>query len=74
MLAAARNVGRHMTDFKVIIDKSTVPVGTGERVQAAVADELAKRGLTVSFAVVSNPEFLKEGAALEDLMRPSCPR
>ena len=70
VLAAARNVGRHMTDYKVIIDKSTVPVGTGERVHAAVSDELAKRGLTVPFAVVSNPEFLKEGAALEDFMRP----
>ncbi len=70
VLAAARNVGRHMTDYKVVIDKSTVPVGTGERVQEAIADELAKRGLTVPFAVVSNPEFLKEGAALEDFMRP----
>ncbi len=70
VLAAARNVGRHMTDYKVIIDKSTVPVGTGERVHAAVTDELAKRNLTVPFAVVSNPEFLKEGAALEDFMRP----
>ncbi|HJW11153.1 MAG TPA: UDP-glucose/GDP-mannose dehydrogenase family protein [Albitalea sp.] len=70
VLAAARNVGRHMTDYKVIIDKSTVPVGTGERVRAAVADELAKRGVTLDFAVVSNPEFLKEGAAVEDFMRP----
>ncbi len=70
VLAAARNVGRHMTDYKVIIDKSTVPVGTGERVHAAVTDELAQRGLSVPFAVVSNPEFLKEGAALEDFMRP----
>ena len=70
VLAAARNVGRHMTDYKVIIDKSTVPVGTAERVRAAVAEELAKRGVTLDFAVVSNPEFLKEGAAVEDFMRP----
>ncbi len=70
VLAAARNVGRHMTDYKVIVDKSTVPVGTGDSVQAAVADELAKRGVEISFAVVSNPEFLKEGAAVADFMRP----
>ena len=70
VLAAARTVGRHMTDYKVIIDKSTVPVGTGARVHAAVTDELVQRGLSVPFAVVSNPEFLKEGAALEDFMRP----
>jgi len=70
VLAAARNVGRHMTDYKVVIDKSTVPVGTADRVREAVADELARRGVTLEFAVVSNPEFLKEGAALEDFMRP----
>lgn len=70
VLAAARNVGRHMTDYKVVINKSTVPVGTGDRVRAAVADELKQRGSTVDFAVVSNPEFLKEGAAVEDFMRP----
>ena len=70
VLAAARNVGRHMTDYKVIIDKSTVPVGTGDKVRAAVMDELAQRDLKLDFSVVSNPEFLKEGAALEDFMRP----
>jgi UDPglucose 6-dehydrogenase len=70
VIAAARNIGRHMTDYKVIIDKSTVPVGTAERVKAAVAEELKARGLKMEFAVVSNPEFLKEGAALEDFMRP----
>ena len=70
VLAAARSIGRHMTDYKVVIDKSTVPVGTGERVKAAIADELAKRKVSVEFAVVSNPEFLKEGAAVEDFMRP----
>ena len=70
VLEAARNVGRHMTDYKVIIDKSTVPVGTGSRVKAAVAEELAKRGVNVDFSVVSNPEFLKEGAAIEDFMKP----
>jgi len=70
VLAAARNIGRHMTDYKVVIDKSTVPVGTADRVKAAVAEELAQRGITLDFAVVSNPEFLKEGAAVEDFMRP----
>jgi UDPglucose 6-dehydrogenase len=59
-----------MTDDKVIVDKSTVPVGTGEKVRAAVAEELAKRGVNVDFSIVSNPEFLKEGAAVEDFMRP----
>ena len=70
VLAAARNIGRHMTDYKVIVDKSTVPVGTGDKVQEAVRLELAARGVEVGYAVVSNPEFLKEGAAVEDFMRP----
>ncbi|MBV8501408.1 MAG: UDP-glucose/GDP-mannose dehydrogenase family protein [Paucibacter sp.] len=70
VLAAARSIGQRMTDYKVIVDKSTVPVGTADKVRAAVAEELAKRGAQVSFAVVSNPEFLKEGAAVEDFMRP----
>ncbi|HET8694840.1 MAG TPA: UDP-glucose/GDP-mannose dehydrogenase family protein [Aquabacterium sp.] len=70
VLAAARNIGRLMTDYKVIVDKSTVPVGTADKVRAAVADELAKRGSDARFAVVSNPEFLKEGAAVDDFMRP----
>ena len=70
VLAAARNIGRLMTDYKVVVDKSTVPVGTADKVKAAIADELAKRGNALEFAVVSNPEFLKEGAAVEDFMRP----
>jgi UDPglucose 6-dehydrogenase len=70
VLEAARNVGRHMTDYKVVIDKSTVPVGTADRVREAIADELSRRGVTIDYAVVSNPEFLKEGAAVEDFMRP----
>jgi UDPglucose 6-dehydrogenase len=71
VLAAARNVGRHMSGFKVIVNKSTVPVGTGDMVGAAIAAELAARGpLDVQFSIVSNPEFLKEGVAVEDFMRP----
>jgi UDPglucose 6-dehydrogenase len=70
VLAAARNIGRHMQGFKVIVNKSTVPVGTAERVGAAVAEELARRAVGHGFSVVSNPEFLKEGAAVDDFMRP----
>ncbi|CAG2140413.1 UDP-glucose 6-dehydrogenase [Cupriavidus yeoncheonensis] len=71
VLAAARNIGRHMTGFKVVVDKSTVPVGTGDRVAAVIREELAARGLEdLQYSVVSNPEFLKEGAAVEDFMRP----
>jgi UDPglucose 6-dehydrogenase len=70
VIAAARNIGRLMTDHKVIVDKSTVPVGTADKVNAAVADELAKRGVEIHYSVVSNPEFLKEGAAVDDFMRP----
>ena len=70
VLAAARNIGRLMTDYKVDVDKSTVPVGTGAKVYAAIADELQKRGVATPYSVVSNPEFLKEGAAVEDFMRP----
>jgi UDPglucose 6-dehydrogenase len=70
VLAAARNIGRHMTGFKVIVDKSTVPVGTADRVRAALAEAVAASGSGATFSVVSNPEFLKEGAAVEDFMRP----
>jgi UDPglucose 6-dehydrogenase len=68
--AAARNIGKYMTDYKVVVDKSTVPVGTADAVKAAIAEELKKRGVDTPFSVVSNPEFLKEGAAIEDFMRP----
>jgi UDPglucose 6-dehydrogenase len=71
VLAAATNIGRHMTDYKVIVDKSTVPVGTADKVRGAVQAALVARGLGDSaFSVVSNPEFLKEGAAVDDCMRP----
>ncbi len=70
VVAAARNIGRHMTDYKVVIDKSTVPVGTADKVRAGIAEELKARGVTIDFSVVSNPEFLKEGAAVEDFMKP----
>ncbi len=70
VLGAARAIGQRMTEFKIIVDKSTVPVGTADRVRAAISEELTKRGSATPFAVVSNPEFLKEGAAVEDFMRP----
>ena len=70
VVGAARSIGRHMTDYKVIVDKSTVPVGTADKVREAVREELAARGVDVEYAVVSNPEFLKEGAAVADFMRP----
>jgi UDPglucose 6-dehydrogenase len=70
VLAAARHIGRKMTEFKIVVVKSTVPVGTSDRVREAIAQELEVRGAKIPFAVVSNPEFLKEGAAVEDFMRP----
>jgi len=70
VMAGARNVGRFMTEFKVVVNKSTVPVGTAEQVSAVIADELAQRQLTIDYSVVSNPEFLKEGAAVDDFMKP----
>ncbi len=70
VIAAARNIGRTMGEYRLIVDKSTVPVGTAEKVRTAIAEELKTRGVDVPFSVVSNPEFLKEGAAIEDFMRP----
>jgi len=70
VFAAARNIGRLMTDYKVVVDKSTVPVGTASKVKALIAEELQKRVADMPYSVVSNPEFLKEGAAIEDFMRP----
>jgi UDPglucose 6-dehydrogenase len=70
VLAAARSIGRHMTDYKLVVDKSTVPVGTADAVHAAIAIGQAERGVRVPYSVVSNPEFLKEGAAVDDFMRP----
>ncbi len=70
VLAAARNIGKYMNDYKIVIDKSTVPVGTADRVRNVISDELKRRGLNTEFSVVSNPEFLKEGAAIADFMRP----
>jgi UDPglucose 6-dehydrogenase len=70
VITAARNIGCRMVEAKIIVDKSTVPVGTADRVRETIAVELARRGVELSFAVASNPEFLKEGAAVEDFMRP----
>jgi UDPglucose 6-dehydrogenase len=70
VVAAARNIGKYMRSYKVVVDKSTVPVGTADKVKAAITDELNGRNSNLDFSVVSNPEFLKEGAAVEDFMRP----
>ena len=70
VLAAARAIGRHMQGYKVVVTKSTVPVGTADKVKQAIIQELKKRGTGSDFTVVANPEFLKEGAAVEDFMRP----
>ncbi|MDR5904222.1 UDP-glucose/GDP-mannose dehydrogenase family protein [Franzmannia qiaohouensis] len=69
VLQVARTIATHMREYKVIVDKSTVPVGTAEKVSACVAETLAERGATLAFDVCSNPEFLKEGAAIEDFSR-----
>lgn len=70
VIDAARNIAKYMTDYKVVIDKSTVPVGTADKVRVAMNEELAKRDVDYPFSILSNPEFLKEGAAVEDFMRP----
>src|SRR5690606_19136535 len=70
VLDAARNIGRYMDGYKVVVDKSTVPVGTAAKVHAVILAELERRNVDIGYSVVSNPEFLKEGVAIEDFMRP----
>ncbi len=70
VLAVARSIGGHMSDYRIVVNKSTVPVGTADKVATTVRETLAARGSQVEFDVVSNPEFLKEGAAVDDFMRP----
>jgi UDPglucose 6-dehydrogenase len=72
VLSAARAIGQHMGSFKLVVSKSTVPVGTGDKIRAAITEELRERGVPAdgAFSVASNPEFLKEGAAIDDFMRP----
>jgi len=70
VLAVARTIGEHMNEYKVVITKSTVPVGTADKVRSAVAESLAERAANLEFDTVANPEFLKEGAAISDFMKP----
>ncbi len=70
VVAVAKTIGERITDYRVVINKSTVPVGTAEVVEKALAEQLQKRGANIDFDVVSNPEFLKEGAAVNDFMKP----
>lgn len=70
VITAARSIGRNMTEYKVIVDKSTVPVGTSEKVKQAIKEELDKRDIHTKFSIVSNPEFLKEGTAIDDFFYP----
>jgi UDPglucose 6-dehydrogenase len=70
VVAVARSIGENLSDYRIVVDKSTVPVGTADRVRAEIQSVLDKRGIAVEFDVASNPEFLKEGAAIEDFMKP----
>ncbi|MEI8005577.1 MAG: UDP-glucose/GDP-mannose dehydrogenase family protein [Bacteroidota bacterium] len=70
VLSVARDCGKYMNDYLLIVTKSTVPVGTAEKVRKALSDELDKRGVKIEFDVASNPEFLKEGAAVDDFLKP----
>jgi UDPglucose 6-dehydrogenase len=70
VLAVARSIGENMDDYRIVVDKSTVPVGTADKVKAEIANALQQRGISLEFDVVSNPEFLKEGAAISDFMKP----
>jgi UDPglucose 6-dehydrogenase len=70
VLSVAESIGKHLTDYRIVVDKSTVPVGTADKVKSKIAQTLKARGAAVEYDVVSNPEFLKEGAALSDFMKP----
>ncbi len=70
VLQVAQEIGKHMTHSLIVVDKSTVPVGTADKVQATIQSELDKRKANITFSVVSNPEFLKEGDAINDFMKP----
>jgi len=70
VMAAAEEIGRYMTDYILVITKSTVPIGTAEKIRSKIAEELSKRNAVIDFDVASNPEFLKEGDAVNDCMRP----
>ena len=70
VLAVAKTIGTYINEYKVVVGKSTVPVGTCDKIEAAIQEQLTHRKLDIPFAVVSNPEFLKEGNAIEDFVKP----
>lgn len=70
VLSAAQEIGKHLDSYAIIVDKSTVPIGTAKLVRTTIEEELQKRGVQIAFDVVSNPEFLKEGVAIKDFMSP----
>ena len=70
MLAVAETIGQHMTGYRIVVDKSTVPVGTADKVRERIEPDAGRARRKIEFDVVSNPEFLKEGAAVDDFMKP----
>lgn len=72
VLHVAQEIGSYMNSYKVIVDKSTVPVGTGQKVKNVIKESLLQRGLNIEYHIVSNPEFLREGSAIQDFTHAEC--